>query len=123
LEWQKRGGFTENGGWHNVPSIANNLRLNLFKTENSINIDSFIPKAQASIFFAGGKGTRPDDEAACPSLLSRSSSVNDKGFLCCFFRIPAFADAYYLLRKRTTQVLGLHFFATGGHIFRKSALE
>jgi hypothetical protein len=80
-------------------------------------------QAKTAMFFAGGRGRGPENEAAYALLFSRSSSVNDKGFLCCFFRIPAFADAYYLLRKRTTQVLGLHFFATGGHIFRKSALE
>jgi hypothetical protein len=67
------------------------------------------------MFFAGGRGRGPENEAAYALLFYRSSSVNDIGSLGCCFYASAVADAYRLIASTTTQFSSKHFFVTNGY--------
>jgi hypothetical protein len=69
-------------------------------------------QAKTAMFFAGGRGRGPENEAAYALLFSRSSSVNDMDSLGSCFRASALADAYCLVTTITTLFLGNDFFVT-----------
>jgi hypothetical protein len=50
-------------------------------------------QAKTAMFFAGGRGRGPENEAAYALLFSRSSSVNDMVSLGCWSRASAVAGA------------------------------
>jgi hypothetical protein len=69
-------------------------------------------QAKTAMFFAGGRGRGPENEAAYALLFSRSSSVNDMVSLGSCFIPSALADGYCLVTKTTTLFSGNHFFVT-----------
>jgi hypothetical protein len=78
-------------------------------------------QAKTAMFFAGGRGRGPENEAAYALLFSRSSSVNDIGSLSCYFRASALADADSLVTKKTTAPVGNHFFVTTSYFLFRPA--
>ena len=61
------------------------------------------------MFFAGGRGRGPENEAAYALLFSRSSSVNDMGSLDSCFRATAITDTYWLGCLNNNRVRGKSF--------------
>jgi len=58
------------------------------------------------MFFAGGRGRGPENEAAYALLFFRSLSVNDMGSLDCLSRASAVADDYWYVAPIRTDPAG-----------------